>query len=196
MWCCLRASWCSTLRRSGTCSTCASLWTQTLMLGCLEEVRASRSLAGAGVSRAPREGLRVASCSCYCSSAGRAARKRRGADPDPVHHLREASLRGVLPAGIIAFIHSKMEWVPALPTSPQLHCVPLPQLKTPMPLHWPFLPKPGLCVLLSPWSLSVRAFDCSPGPILWAALDQVLRSLLIHIKSFLFFFFSILCSKS
>lgn len=46
------------------------------------------------------QGLKVTALvlSC-CSSPGREPREGPGADPDPVHHLREACLRGVLPAG-------------------------------------------------------------------------------------------------
>lgn len=106
MWFCSRASWYSTLRRSGTCSICASLWTQTLMLGCLEEVMASGSLAGVGIFQGSQRGFMVMPCSCYYSSPGCATREGPGADPDSVHRLCETSLRGILPAGI-AVMYSK-----------------------------------------------------------------------------------------
>lgn len=98
-WSCSRASWCSTARRSGTCSTCASLWTPTPTSGCREEVRGTRPppLATAGPES---RGLTVtALVLSHRSSPGREPREGPGADPDPVHHLCEARLRGVLPAG-------------------------------------------------------------------------------------------------
>lgn len=76
------------------------------MLGCLEEVRASGSLAGVGVFQGSQGGLMVVPCSHYYSSPRCATRKGPGADPDSVHRFRETSLRGVLPAGS-AFMHSK-----------------------------------------------------------------------------------------
>lgn len=91
----------STVRRSGTCSTCASSWTPTPTSGYLGEVRRTRAplpLAGPAPGTAPRR-LQAPALSCHCSSPGRAAGPGPGADPDAVHHLRQAGLRGVLPAG-------------------------------------------------------------------------------------------------
>lgn len=48
--------------------------------------------------RSPQR-LQAPAFSCRCSSPGRAAGPGPGADPDAVHHLRQAGLRGILPAG-------------------------------------------------------------------------------------------------
>lgn len=62
------------------------------------DVRLSRRGKGlqvpdcARVPQGSQGGLMVAPCSCCCSSPGCAPREGPGADSDPVHHLREASL--------------------------------------------------------------------------------------------------------